>query len=201
MNRSHIPTNIETSVLIRSRRRCALCYGLHGDDDQKDGQIAHINRNSNDSRLENLAFLCLQHHDQYDTHRSQSKERPLRAEDSLFSEFRELVPEKWRHVYEEALDFYTGPHRAQSAVLLVLDGPKSVEAIAEQIPPNDIAQTDAIIVDAVGQGWVRRSIGRTNEYEATVRARLLVEALADLPEAVKDAAVKIIWSPRGLTPV
>jgi hypothetical protein len=214
MNRPRVSVAIETSILILSRRRCALCYGLHEDVGVKAGQIAHINRNSSDHRLENLAFLCLQHHDEYDSRRSQSKgfteselrhyvaklneyfnreERETRVALDLFSSLRDLVPQKWQHVCEEALEFYTGPHRTQSAVLATLEGPKSIAAITERIPPNDFAQTSAIVAGAVDQGWLHRSVSRTDEYEATVRARVIVEALADFPEAVKDAAVKAIW--------
>jgi DNA repair ATPase RecN len=39
----------------------------------KAGQVAHLNHNASDNRPENLVFLCLQHHDQYDSRTSQSK--------------------------------------------------------------------------------------------------------------------------------
>jgi len=35
--------------------------------------MAHLDRNPANSTVENLAFLCLEHHDQYDTRTSQSK--------------------------------------------------------------------------------------------------------------------------------
>jgi len=73
MNRKKIPTQIETQVLLQCRRRCCICYGLEKDDNIKKGQIAHINNNKNDNRLDNLVFLCLQHHDEYDSTTSQSK--------------------------------------------------------------------------------------------------------------------------------
>jgi hypothetical protein len=189
----------------------------------KDGQIAHVDRDASNSRIENLAFLCLQHHDQYDTRRSQSKgfteaellhyranlyqsfnqeARPFvsalereSSRDDLFSEFSGLVPEKWKHVCDEALRFYTGPHRTQSAVLAALDGPKSAQAIAEQIPPNDLTCTQVIIDGAVQNAWLQQSRARPDSYVATVRARVLLEALAEIPEAVKAAAVRKIWHP------
>ena len=37
------------------------------------GQIAHINRRADDDRFDNLVWLCLEHHDQYDSPTSQSK--------------------------------------------------------------------------------------------------------------------------------
>ena len=56
-----------------SRRRCCLCAGLKGDFSEKRGQIAHLNRDSSNYCDENLAFLCLPHHDEYDSCTSQSK--------------------------------------------------------------------------------------------------------------------------------
>jgi hypothetical protein len=217
--RAYLPADTEAAILILSRRRCAFCHGLNGDQGEKRGQIAHINRNANDNRLENLAFLCLAHHDEYDTRRSQSKgftvnelrsyraklheffddqKSAIEPDDELFTEYRDLIPEKWRHVFQEALSFYTGPHRTQSAVLETLDGAKTVADIAEQIPPHDIAWTATIVEGAIDEGWLQRSALAEGAFESTVKARVLVEALADFPEAVKSAAHRKIWMPDWL---
>lgn len=66
-------TDVETAVLTNSRRRYCLCVYLNGDTEEKSGQIAHINRDRADSRHENLAWLCLEHHNEYDSRQSQSK--------------------------------------------------------------------------------------------------------------------------------
>ncbi|GFP77435.1 hypothetical protein [Clostridium fungisolvens] len=71
--RKKISTEIETEVLIKSKRRCCVCFGINGDDEEKSGQIAHLDKNRNNNSLDNLAFLCLQHHDKYDSTTSQSK--------------------------------------------------------------------------------------------------------------------------------
>jgi hypothetical protein len=63
----------ETDALARSRHRCALCYGLYRDSTVKQGQLAHLDRNPANSSYANLVFLCLPHHDQYDSSTSQSK--------------------------------------------------------------------------------------------------------------------------------
>jgi predicted Zn-ribbon and HTH transcriptional regulator len=60
-------------VLLKSRRRCCLCFGLKGDHGEKKGQIAHLDHDPANGRPDNLAFLCLEHHDQYDSTTSQSK--------------------------------------------------------------------------------------------------------------------------------
>lgn len=71
--RSKIVKSVERDVLLASRRRCCLCVFLDERNDVRRGQIAHLNRNRKDSRFENLVFLCLAHHDEYDSQTSQSK--------------------------------------------------------------------------------------------------------------------------------
>jgi hypothetical protein len=46
---------------------------MNGDWQQKQGQIAHIDHDPSNGAEDNLAFLCLPHHDQYDSKTSQSK--------------------------------------------------------------------------------------------------------------------------------
>ncbi|WP_305669703.1 hypothetical protein [Falsiroseomonas sp.] len=71
--RAALSKTTETSVLIRSRRRCCICFAINRDFDLKSGQIAHIDRDNTNNREENLAFLCLNHHDEYDSRSSQRK--------------------------------------------------------------------------------------------------------------------------------
>jgi len=71
--RRSIPSDTEAGVLHLSRRRCCLCFGLFNRFDVKKGQIAHLDHDPANKALDNLAFLCLEHHDEYDTTTSQSK--------------------------------------------------------------------------------------------------------------------------------
>ncbi|MEW6076564.1 MAG: hypothetical protein AB1724_02000 [Thermodesulfobacteriota bacterium] len=71
--RKPIPKDIELCILFKSKRRCALCFHYNCDLCVKEGQIAHIDRNPENCVEENLAWLCLLHHNQYDTRPSQSK--------------------------------------------------------------------------------------------------------------------------------
>lgn len=73
MARENTKSKIELEVMVKSRRRCAFCFGLDCDTSVKKGQIAHIDQNSSNSARENLVFLCLSHHDEYDSRTSQSK--------------------------------------------------------------------------------------------------------------------------------
>jgi hypothetical protein len=71
--RKRIPQEVETEVLVRSRRRCCICYGLKQDLKEKRGQIAHLDQDPSNPDFDNLTYLCLDHHDQYDSRTSQSK--------------------------------------------------------------------------------------------------------------------------------
>jgi hypothetical protein len=71
--RKKLPSSIEAEVLVQSRRRCCVCYGLNHDDGVKKGQIAHLDQNRDNNDIENLAFLCFEHHDEYDSSTTQSK--------------------------------------------------------------------------------------------------------------------------------
>ena len=64
---------VETQVLVTSRHRCAFCWGLAEDLEVKKGQLAHVDRDPSKSDFDDLAFLCLEHHDEYDTKASVSK--------------------------------------------------------------------------------------------------------------------------------
>src|SRR5919197_5040516 len=73
MSRPKISPEVQARILGESRRRCAICFGLHRDLSRKKGQIAHLNRDPNDNAPRNLAFLCMDHHDEYDSTARQSK--------------------------------------------------------------------------------------------------------------------------------
>ena len=71
--RKSIPRKTQHDILTKSRRRCAICYFYLNDVEPKEGQIAHIDRNNQNNEESNLVFLCLNHHDKYDSKTSQSK--------------------------------------------------------------------------------------------------------------------------------
>jgi len=64
---------VQAEVLVLSRRRCCICFGLKRDDTVKKGQIAHLDGDPGNNDRSNLAFLCFDHHDEYDGRTSQSK--------------------------------------------------------------------------------------------------------------------------------
>ncbi|MBX9721910.1 MAG: hypothetical protein K2X81_10985, partial [Candidatus Obscuribacterales bacterium] len=73
MARKKIPQATETDILTKSRRRCCFCYGLNQDEEAKKGQVAHLDQDNTNFTEDNLAFLCFNHHDEYDSKTRQSK--------------------------------------------------------------------------------------------------------------------------------
>ncbi len=71
--RANIPVSVETDVLFASRRRCCLCLYIDAVHGERRGQIAHLNQNPADAGFDNLVWLCLEHHDLYDSRHSQTK--------------------------------------------------------------------------------------------------------------------------------
>ncbi len=72
-NRKRVPRGQAAQVLAGCRRRCALCFGLHGDQRTKRGQLAHLDRNPRNSHPDNLVFLCMHHHDEFDSRHTQTR--------------------------------------------------------------------------------------------------------------------------------
>lgn len=71
--RKNIPQEAQIHVLVSSARRCCLCYGLNGDFERKDGQIAHLDHDPSNMDPDNLAWLCFEHHNEYDSQQRQGK--------------------------------------------------------------------------------------------------------------------------------
>jgi len=73
IKRTQTPRQTEKRVLLSSKRRCCFCFGLSNDLKVKRGQVAHLDKNRSNHSFENLAWMCLDHHDQYDSRTSQSR--------------------------------------------------------------------------------------------------------------------------------
>jgi hypothetical protein len=73
MTRRSFSPDVETQVLVASRRRCAFCVFLDADASEKEGQIAHVDRDASNASPENAAFLCTKHHARYDSSSRQTK--------------------------------------------------------------------------------------------------------------------------------
>ena len=64
--RKYISEQVVVDLLIACRRRCCICYFLDEEKGRTKGQVAHVNHRADDGRPDNLVWLCLNHHDEYD---------------------------------------------------------------------------------------------------------------------------------------
>ncbi len=209
--RTSVPTDTLTEVLIRSRRRCCLCFGLGDDYSEKQGQVAHLDQNRNNNSPDNLAFLCLFHHDNYDSRTSQSKGLTLSEvkshRETLYAHIQSLVSKRQvadvaasysREEFEEAIVYYTGTHRSQSVVESLRAGPRTLEEINTSVLPCELEWTTSILQGVIDLGWVRRIPTRHRYFELTLNAKRMLEVLAQIPEPIKESAWRDAWLPAWL---
>lgn len=105
----------EADLLQRCLRRCCLCYALEGDDSQKEGQIAHLDHNRSNGQPDNFVFLCLRHHNSYDSKMGQAKN------------ITEQEVRRHRQTLLDAIEEGKVPARRESAVLkFPTPGPSAV---------------------------------------------------------------------------
>ena len=151
MSRKAIPLDIENEVLLLCRRRCCICSSLNRNLEIVQGQIAHLNHDAANSVLDNLVYLCLPHHDQYDSRTSQSK--GLKE-----SEVRHFRAELHRIVATFlALPIMMGAVEVQTQVegRYVRDGSGQKENAEVQVK---LIATDNIVLTGFSQFW---STGRS----------------------------------------
>lgn len=114
MARSSLPKPTETAVLTQSRRRCCICFGLDRDTRLKAGQIAHLDKSNSNHSESNLAFLCLMHHDEYDSTSSQRKSFTIgevkKFREELYSNINRAFtqPVHFGEITTPAIDPYAG---------------------------------------------------------------------------------------------
>lgn len=129
--RPTIPTTTQTELLTQSRRRCCLCFGLKSDIEVKDGQIAHLDRNPSNNRLDNLAWLCLPHHDDYDSIRRQTKRLTPEEVKAYRAKLYEQLskPPFSSSVAEEPIDYYEESDIALNAIYRYAEADKPTSKV------------------------------------------------------------------------
>ncbi|HUT32612.1 MAG TPA: hypothetical protein VNE39_03945 [Planctomycetota bacterium] len=179
-SRTSIAPDVQAEVLRLSRRRCCLCYGLQGDLTHKDGQIAHLDRDPSNNDMDNLAWLCLQHHDEYDTRHSQSKglteEEVRRYREALHALPLHTVAQEQPFVIRDST-FKTDVKDAKEAIGMQVDRPAVLTNVRSELTVR---------------GTVERAVGfSTNQELRAIMAtcnhcgRPLPVACAGRPQSVR----------------
>lgn len=149
---------VELQVLLSSRRRCCLCYGLHGDLRVKQGQLAHLDRNPANSSADNLAFMCLEHHDWFDTKPSQSK----RATPEEAKHYREKLYDELRRQDQDEANAEAAATLPEVGVAVAV--PDEGSGWRRALPPEQIAILRALaaaVNDGQEQMHLTEAIGRS----------------------------------------
>jgi len=122
MDRRHTSTEIETSVFLKSARRCALCFWLSRDLREKSGQIAHLNRDPSNCSEDNLAFMCLPHHSQYDSKTSQHKNYTIQEVKAARARLYEAIAEGKHAASDSPPPFIEADSQRKLRMILPLKG-------------------------------------------------------------------------------
>ena len=147
--RTHPKLKDETNVLVSSLRRCCICFGLNQDFNVKKGQIAHLDKNPANSNFHNLAWLCFDHHDEYDSITRQS--RGLRIHE--VKEYRAQLYQKVSQIHKNPQEEYSflqankdgHPKAALAALKIHLDYYLVTLASASFVSSNFATTTQEIV--------------------------------------------------------
>jgi hypothetical protein len=139
-NRKKVPDHIQAELLTLSARRCALCFGVNHDYIEKSGQIAHLDDDPSNNNIDNLCWLCLEHHDKYDSTTSQSKNYTQKEvtgyRDSLYKKVESLR----EAAYQASLDKITK------------QVPESIETTLKDDLRNLLNRVNPLIIQNIDNG-------------------------------------------------
>lgn len=186
MARKAIPDETQATVLLKSRRRCCLCFWLKGEDDVKKGQLAHLDGDNENAAEGNLVFLRLEHHDEYDSTPRLSKGLRQREvtkwRDELYREmeyrFRTITSGPLTITYDETHHCYR-EHNKQCGMYRIAvrnEGQTTINNVGVKI--RDITSDQRL-----GTNGLRRLVG--------LRLSVSVNpaGLYSLPNTIPDATV------------
>jgi predicted nucleotide-binding protein len=108
--RNLVPSRLQNEVLLKSRRRCAVCFGLAQDADAKLGQIAMLAASNATPSIDNLVYLCAEHHAQFDKGRLLS-ERIAAERDHLY----QAIASEIEPIKDERTVFVVYGHNSEMA--------------------------------------------------------------------------------------
>jgi len=193
--RKPLSHDVALEVLRKSRRKCALCFGLDGDLRLKKGQIAHLDKNRDNNDPNNLAWLCLSHHDDYDSKSGQSRGFTIwevqSYRDELYEKIAGLTLAAENSIEVEAaiteaisIDDVAAPEESQSDAPPVAVVPDAATSVAPPATPT-LDGSQYTIIKKIGEGSsgdVFRALDR--RLERIVAIKVLPKESAALGEAL-----------------
>ena len=125
------------------------------------GQIAHINGKRDDNREENLAYLCLDHHDEYDGTTSQSKGLTPGELRYYKSRLEEIESRRGRQSTEDGLIHVTSDFGE-------LDE-KAIDALLKSVVSLSLTNRPVVLKNRVGEDKIVVSLG-SDDLAALMKA-------------------------------
>ncbi len=169
MSRPNIPKRIRSEILIANRHSCCVCQ-------KPRVHIHHINGDNSDNRFENLATLCLDHHD-YAT-----------SPPGLTASLRPEEIERYKRAWEQECKDYS-LRMARSRTALFMIDYKNAERIrqlyAQLTQPELVFAYDQMISQFHEETELREQQGFNVSIEPTTKWTPLLERL-------------ITWVPAGM---
>lgn len=158
--RTKSPADVEANVLIHSRRRCCLCVFLEKNFERRKGQVAHLDQDPGNNDPDNLAFLCFDHHDEYDSRTRQTKNFTLHEVKEYRKKLHQIVDQ------EEIFIAFPSNSREGDAQLSAMSSgrllgrileafDREVDELSRHSRPNGIALSHLATVAAKHEGDFR----------------------------------------------
>ncbi|WP_313195997.1 hypothetical protein [Shinella zoogloeoides] len=168
MARKHMPADNVKATLIESRRRCCVCYALERNNKVRKGQIAHLDQDNSNHNKGNLAWLCFDHHDEYDGKTSQSKKLTIQ-EVKLYK--RELL--EWVNVFLVPERSAEGPPKPEEAghddpyagLWLRINSDDNQSEIQVVLLPPNMDGDVRYFVSGLGFRGINEGVGSVGEFD------------------------------------
>jgi len=176
-DRKTVPKDVVARVLIRSRRRCCLCAFWDKDCSQKDGQIAHVDRDPSNAAEDNLVYLCFPHHNQYDAKQLQGKN---------------ISPKELRHARDELYRQVNPDSEALFSVTLTLN--REFDSFTDEDQQNFLTFVQDVLEKHGNLEVTQKTPGSVNltielSERETERLFTAVEAGTFRPYGLSDARI------------
>lgn len=189
MARKPIPEETQKSILTKSRRRCCLCFWLDGMDEVQKGQIAHLDQNNENWAEETLAFLCLNHHDEYD------------GKTSVTKGLRETEVRHWRDELYKEMEYRFRTVRKRTCELTVVRflwlGPDDEYSLRFRLRNNGEIAVRSPTVSVRLPDTIRGTIPKRRRMETLDRYDLPTLSMPDIdPWAVTEQRLDL-FEPQG----
>lgn len=190
VSRKKLNDSTHFEVVYQSARRCCMCFCLDKDFTQKSGQVAHIDQDRTNNTVSNLAWLCLPHHNDYDSQTSQSRgytEGELRKYRGLLH----AEVQRWRDEQPHPDSDVVGHHRRQllneNSAVLFFAAFAAREPLVRKRLLEEVVDLD--IRAGLAEAWLFLDTREVPDRTDLSRMELMAQYIASTEEGKEDLNV------------